>query len=190
MCVGRSLSRVVYTEIVSASTTSVGQGPATCQFNPALVEPLTDIPNVVAIKAYVSDGIGKWAELQHRVPIRCCWPRANLRSARFTVAHYGQQSAGAGSYTTFEGENTENPRIVRMFESFKQSEFAKGMELYSGARTHRPRTAQIMSAGWMGMKYMQWLTGGGGVYRQPTNVLTQQDKDAMRAGAGRWNCSA
>jgi len=37
------------------------------QFNPELVERITEIPNVVAIKAYISDGIGKWADIQNRV---------------------------------------------------------------------------------------------------------------------------
>ena len=57
------------------------------------------------------------------------------------------------------------------------------MELYweLSPITHGSRL--VMSKGWLNLKYMQWLTGGnGGMYRQPTNVLTQQDKDAMRAG--------
>jgi 4-hydroxy-tetrahydrodipicolinate synthase len=33
------------------------------------------------------------------------------------------------------------------------------------------------------VKYMQWLAGGnGGMYRQPTGMLFQKQKDAMRAG--------
>jgi len=37
--------------------------------------------------------------------------------------------------------------------------------------------------GMLGMKYMQWLTGGnGGMFRKPTSFLFQNFKDAMRAG--------
>jgi hypothetical protein len=35
----------------------------------------------------------------------------------------------------------------------------------------------------LGMKYMQWLTGGnGGMFRKPASFLFQNFKDAMRAG--------
>lgn len=153
------------------------------QFNPELVERLTDIPNVVAIKAYLSDGIGKWAELQHRVGDKVLLASGEPEEWPITVAQYGQQWAGPGSYTTFEGEDCKSPRIVSMFQRFQQGEFAKAMELYWELAPITLGARKVMSTGWMGMKYMQWLTGGnGGVYRQPTSVLTQQDKDAMRAG--------
>jgi len=137
----------------------------------------------VAIKAYLSDGIGKWAELQHRVGYKVLLASGEPEEWPITVAQYGQQWAGPGSYTTFESEDTRNLRIVSMFHRFQHGEFAKAMDLYWELAPITLRARKIMSAGWMGMKYMQWLTGGnGGVYRQPTNVLSQQDKDAMRAG--------
>jgi 4-hydroxy-tetrahydrodipicolinate synthase len=41
----------------------------------------------------------------------------------------------------------------------------------------------MFQTGMLGVKYMQWLAGGnGGMYRQPTGMLFQRQKDAMRAG--------
>jgi len=153
-------------------------------FNPALIERICQIPNVVAVKAYLSDGLGKWVDVHHRVGDQVLLQAAEMAEWPITVAKYGQQWAGPADYTIFDGETEENPRIGRMFNLFAQREFAKGMELYwalapiiMGARD------AAFQCGMLGMKYMQWLTGGnGGMFRKPTSFLFQHFKDAMRGG--------
>jgi 4-hydroxy-tetrahydrodipicolinate synthase len=153
------------------------------QFNPELIERLADIPNVVSIKSYLSDGIGKWAEIQHRVGDRVLLASGEPEEWPITVAQYGQQWAGPGSYTTFDAEDTRNPRALDMFKRFQAGDFEGGMRLYWELAPITLGARKIMSAGWMGMKYMQWLTGGnGGIYRQPTSTLSEQDRAGMRAG--------
>jgi 4-hydroxy-tetrahydrodipicolinate synthase len=152
-------------------------------FNPSLIERITDIPNVVAIKAYLSDGIGKWAEIQHRVGDKILLQSAEIEEWPVTVAKYKQQWAGPADYVIFD-ETADNPRIVRMFNLFLKGDFLKAMDLYwelapitLGAR------AAAFQSGMMGVKYIQWLTGGnGGMYRQPAMPIFQRQKDAMRAG--------
>jgi 4-hydroxy-tetrahydrodipicolinate synthase len=153
------------------------------QFNPQLIERITDIPNVVAIKAYISDGLGKWAEVQHRVGDKVLLQSAEIEEWPITVARFKQQWAGPADYVIFD-QTAENPRIVRMFNLFLKGDFLKAMELYwelapitLGAR------AAMFQSGMMGVKYIQWLTGGnGGMYRQPAIPMFQRQKDAMRAG--------
>jgi 4-hydroxy-tetrahydrodipicolinate synthase len=153
------------------------------QFNPKLIERITDIPNVVAIKAYISDGLGKWAEVQHRVGDKVLLQSAEIEEWPITVAKFKQQWAGPADYVIFD-QTVENPRIIRMFNLFLKGDFLKAMELYwelapitLGAR------AAMFQSGMMGVKYIQWLTGGnGGMYRQPAFPMFQRQKDAMRAG--------
>jgi 4-hydroxy-tetrahydrodipicolinate synthase len=154
------------------------------QFNPQLVERLTDIPNVVAIKAYLSDGIGKWAEIHHRIGDKVLLASGEPEEWPITVAQYGQQWAGPGSYTTFDGEAPQSPRMARMFQLFQCGQFSEAMALYWELSPITLGARKVMAtSGTMGMKYMQWLTGGnGGVYRQPASMPLQHDKDAMRAG--------
>lgn len=152
-------------------------------FNPQLIENITDIPNVVTIKAYISDGLGKWAEIQHRVGDKVLLQSAEIEEWPITVAQYQQQWAGPADYVIFD-QSFDNPRIVRMFKWFLEGDFLKAMDLYwelapitIGAR------AAMFQSGMMGIKYMQWLTGGnGGMYRQPAFPIFQRHKDAMRAG--------
>jgi 4-hydroxy-tetrahydrodipicolinate synthase len=152
-------------------------------FNPALIERLSDIPNVVAIKAYLSDGIGKYAEIQHRLGDKVLVASGEPEEWPITVAHYHQQWAGPGSYTTFDAEMTTRPRVARMFELFELGKFDEAMTLYWELAPITLRARKVMSRGWLGMKYTQWLTGGnGGMYRQPTSTLSQEEKQAMRAG--------
>lgn len=90
---------------------------------------------------------------------------------------------GPADYVIFD-QTAENPRIVRMFNLFLKGDFLKAMDLYwelapitLGAR------AAMFQSGMMGVKYIQWLTGGnGGMYRQPAFPMFQRAKDAMRAG--------
>ena len=152
-------------------------------FNPALVERICQIPNVVAIKAYLSDSLGKWVDIHERVGDQVLLQAAEIAEWPITVAKYGQRWAGPADYVIFDG-TTKNPRIVKMFNLFAQGEFAKGMELYweLAPITMGARDAAFQ-CGMLGMKYMQWLTGGnGGMFRKPTAYLFQRHKDAMRAG--------
>jgi 4-hydroxy-tetrahydrodipicolinate synthase len=152
-------------------------------FNPQLIERITNIPNVVAVKAYLSDGFGKWAEVQHRVGDKILLQSAEMEEWPITVAKYKQQWAGPADYFIFDG-TIGNTRIVKMFNLFLKDEFLKAMDIYweiapiiLGAR------AAMFQSGMMGVKYMQWLTGGnGGMYRQPAMPMFQRQKDAMRAG--------
>ena len=152
-------------------------------FNPQLIERITDIPNVVSVKAYLSDGFGKWAEIQHRIGDKILLQSAEIEEWPITVAKYKQQWAGPADYFIFD-QTSDNPRIVRMFNLFLKGDFLKAMDIYwelapitLGAR------AAMFQSGMMGVKYMQWLTGGnGGMYRQPAMPMFQRQKDAMRAG--------
>ena len=153
------------------------------QFNPELIEMITDIPNVVSIKAYLSDGLGKWAEIHHRVGDKILFQAAEPSEWPVTVAQYKQQFAGPVDYVIFD-QSSDNPRILRMFNLFLEGDFLEAMDLYwelypitIGARD------TAFQSGMLGMKYMQWLTGGnGGMFRQPTIPIFQHQKDAMRAG--------
>jgi 4-hydroxy-tetrahydrodipicolinate synthase len=152
-------------------------------FNPKLIEKITDIPNVVAIKAYISDGLGKWAEIQHRVGDKVLLQSAEIEEWPITVAQYKQQWAGPADYVIFD-QIPNDSRIIRMFNLFREGEFLKAMDLYweLAPITIGARVAMFQS-GMMGIKYMQWLTGGnGGMYRQPAFPIFQRHKDAMRAG--------
>src|SRR6185436_11756985 len=126
-------------------------------FNPELIERLSDIPNVVAIKAYLSDGIGKYAEIQHRIGDRVLVASGEPEEWPITVAQYHQQWAGPGSYTTFDAAETTHPRVARMFELFSVGEFSEAMTLYWELSPITLRARKVMSRGWLGMKYMQWL---------------------------------
>jgi 4-hydroxy-tetrahydrodipicolinate synthase len=151
--------------------------------NPALVERICQIPNVVAIKSYLSDSMGKWVDLHNRVGNQVLLQAAEISEWPITVAKYGQVWAGPADYVIFD-ETAKNPRITKMFNLFVKGEFAKAMELYweLAPITHGARDAAF-SAGMLGMKYMQWLCGGnGGMFRKPTSYLFQRQKEAMRAG--------
>lgn len=153
------------------------------QFNPELIERITDIPNVVSIKAYLSDGLGKWAEIHHRVGDKILFQAAEPSEWPVTVAQYKQQFAGPVDYVIFD-ESSDNPRILRMFNLFLEGDFLEAMDLYWELYpiTIGARDTAFLS-GMLGMKYMQWLTGGnGGMFRQPTAPIFQHHKDAMRAG--------
>jgi 4-hydroxy-tetrahydrodipicolinate synthase len=153
------------------------------QFNPELIERITDIPNVVSVKAYLSDGLGKWAEIHHRVGDKILFQAAEPSEWPVTVGQYKHQYAGPVDYVIFD-ESSDNPRILRMFNLFLEGDFLEAMDLYwelypitIGARD------TAFQSGMLGMKYMQWLTGGnGGMFRQPTAPIFQHQKDAMRAG--------
>jgi len=153
------------------------------QFNPELIERITDIPNVVSVKAYLSDGLGKWAEIHHRVGDKILLQAAEPSEWPVTVGQYKHQYAGPVDYVIFD-ESSDNPRILRMFNLFLEGDFLEAMDLYwelypitIGARD------TAFQSGMLGMKYMQWLTGGnGGMFRQPTAPIFQHQKDAMRAG--------
>jgi 4-hydroxy-tetrahydrodipicolinate synthase len=154
------------------------------QFNPALIEKITEIPNVVAVKAYLGDGIGKWAEVDHRLGDKILFQAAEPSEWPITVGKYKQQYAGPADYVIFDPPSARNPRILKMFNGFLNGDFLKTMQLYwelypitIGARDVAFRS------GMLGMKYLQWLCGGnGGIFRKPSNILFQRDKDAMRAG--------
>jgi 4-hydroxy-tetrahydrodipicolinate synthase len=151
-------------------------------FNPQLVERITEIPNVVSIKSYLNDGLGKWAEIQYRVGDKILLQSAEVEEWPITVGKYGQQWAGPADYVIFD-ETPDNPRIVRMFNLFTQGEFLKAMDLYweLAPITIGARSAMFQSYP-LGIKYLQWLTGGnGGMLRQPTAMLFQRQKDIMRA---------
>jgi 4-hydroxy-tetrahydrodipicolinate synthase len=157
------------------------------QFNPALVEKITEIPNVVACKAYLGDGIGKWAEISHRVGDKVLFQAAEPSEWPITVGKYKQQYAGPADYVIYDGANEKNPRILKMFNEFLTGDFLKAMDLYWELY---PITVPARNAGFphamLGMKYMQWLCGGnGGIFRKPSNTLPQMAKDAMRAGVKR-----
>jgi len=153
------------------------------QFNPKLIERITDIPNVVSVKAYLGDGIGKWAEIHHRLGDKILFQAAEPSEWPITVGQYKQQWAGPADYVIFD-QSSDNPRILRMFNLFLEGDFLEAMDLYwelypitIGARD------TAFQSGMLGMKYMQWLTGGnGGMFRQPTIPIFQHQKDAMRAG--------
>ena len=89
-------------------------------------------------------------------------------------------------YVIYDDENSENTRIVRMFNLFVQGEFDKAMELYwelAPIHMNAMKIALYQGGGFVGIKYLDWLAGGnGGMLRQPGNRLTQRAKDAMRAG--------
>lgn len=153
------------------------------QFNPELIEMITDIPNVVSIKAYLSDGLGKWAEIHHRVGDKILFQAAEPSEWPVTVAQYKQQFAGPVDYVIFD-QSSDNPRILRMFNLFLEGDFLEAMDIYWELYpiTIDARDTAFQS-GMLGMKYMQWLTGGnGGMFRQPTIPIFQHQKDAMRAG--------
>ena len=153
-------------------------------FNPKLVARIVEIPNVVSLKAYIIDGWGKWAEIYHLVGDKILHQCAEPEEWPVAIPSYGQQWAGPCDWTIFDDETSDEPRIVKMFNLFVKGEFEKAMDIYwelapitMGAR----RVA--FQSGMIGMKYMQWLTGGnGGIYRKPGMGLTQRSKDAMRAG--------
>ncbi len=152
-------------------------------FNPQLIERMTDIPNLVSVKAYLNDGFGKWAEVQHRVGDKILLESAEIEEWPITVANFRQQWAGPADYFIFD-QTSGDTRIVRMFNLFSEENFLAAMNLYwelapitLGAR------AAMFQSGMHGVKYMQWLTGGnGGIYRQPAIPIFQHQKDAMRAG--------
>jgi 4-hydroxy-tetrahydrodipicolinate synthase len=153
------------------------------QFNPQLIEKITEIPNVVAIKSYISDGLGKWAEIQHRIGDKVLIQSAEVEEWPITVATFKQQWAGPADYVIFD-QNPGDTRILKMFNLFREGDFLKGMDLYweLAPITLGARSAMFQS-GMMGVKYIQWLTGGnGGMYRQPSFPMFQHNKDAMRAG--------
>ena len=152
-------------------------------FNPALIERICEIPNVVDIKSYLSDGIGKWVDIHHRIGDQVLLQAAEIAEWPITVAKYGQVWAGPADYVIFD-QDAKDVRITRMFDLFVKGEFEKGMELYweLAPITLGARDAAF-TAGMLGMKYMQWLCGGnGGMFRKPTSYLYQRQKDAMRAG--------
>jgi len=154
------------------------------QFNPALIEKITEIPNVVAVKAYLGDGIGKWAEISHRVGDKILFQAAEPSEWPITVGKYKHQYAGPADYVIYDGADVKKPRIVKMFNEFLTGDFLKAMDLYWELYSITIDARDVaFRGGMLGMKYMQWLCGGnGGIFRKPSSVLFQQMKNAMRAG--------
>ena len=154
------------------------------KFNPALIERLTDIPNVVAIKSYLEDGVGKWAEVNHRVGDKILFQSAEPSEWPITVGQYKQQYAGPADYIIFDKAGDGNTRALKMFNEFRDGDFLKAMDIYwELAPITIDARGVAFQAGMLGMKYLQWLTGGnGGMFRKPTAFLFQHQKDAMRAG--------
>ncbi len=154
------------------------------KFNPALIEKITDIPNVVAIKSYLEDGIGKWAEIYNRVGDKILFQSAEPSEWPITVAQYKQQYAGPADYIIFDQAGNNDSRALRMFNEFLKGDFLKGMEIYwELAPVTLDARGVAFQSGMLGMKYLQWLTGGnGGMFRKPTSLIFQHQKDAMRAG--------
>jgi 4-hydroxy-tetrahydrodipicolinate synthase len=154
------------------------------QFNPALIEKITEIPNVVAVKAYLGDGIGKWAEISHRVGDKILFQAAEPSEWPITVGKYKQQYAGPADYVIYDGADVKKTRILKMFNEFLTGDFLKAMDLYWELYSITIDARDVaFRSGMLGMKYMQWLCGGnGGIFRKPSGVLFQQMKNAMRAG--------
>jgi hypothetical protein len=71
-----------------------------------------------------------------------------------------------------------------MFNEFLKGDFLKAMDIYwELAPITLDARAVAFQAGMLGMKYLQWLTGGnGGMFRKPSALIFQHQKDAMRAG--------
>jgi 4-hydroxy-tetrahydrodipicolinate synthase len=156
-------------------------------FNPKLVARMAEIPNVVGAKIYIADGYGKMAEIHHLVGDQILQQSGEPEEWPITIPKYNQQWAGPGKYVIYDPEDTKNPRIVRMFNLFKNGEFDKAMELYwllSPVHMRAMKTALYGSGGgFVGIKYMDWLAGGnGGMLRQPGNRLPPHAMEAMRAG--------
>jgi 4-hydroxy-tetrahydrodipicolinate synthase len=155
-------------------------------FNPELVARVAEIPNVVAAKIYIADGFGKMAQVYHLVGDQILQQSGEPEEWCITIPKYHQQWAGPGKYVIYDDENSNNTRIVRMFNLFVQGEFDKAMELYwelAPVHMNAMKIALYQSGGFVGIKYMDWLAGGnGGMLRQPGNRLPQRAKDAMRAG--------
>jgi hypothetical protein len=73
------------------------------------------------------------------------------------------QGAGPGKYVIYDNETSDNPRILRLFNLFVNGEFDKAMELYwelSPVHMRAMKTALYQSGGLVGIKYIDWLTGG------------------------------
>jgi 4-hydroxy-tetrahydrodipicolinate synthase len=156
-------------------------------FNPYLVARIAEIPNVVAAKIYIADGYGKMAQVHHLVGDRILQQSGEPEEWPITIPKYGQQWAGPGKYVIYDPEDATDTRIVRLFNLFVQGEFDKAMELYwelSPVHMNAMKTALYQSGGgYVGIKYIDWLTGGnGGMLRQPGGRLTQRSMSAMRAG--------
>jgi len=153
------------------------------QFNPALVERITEIPNVVATKAYLEDGLGKWAELHHRIGDKILFQSAEPLEWPLTVATYKQQYAGPADYVIFDPYDTKEARILKMFNLFGDGDFLPAMDLYWELYPIINDARKVaFQGGMLGMKYLQWLCGSnGGLFRKPSGMLFQRQKDAMRA---------
>jgi 4-hydroxy-tetrahydrodipicolinate synthase len=156
-------------------------------FNPHLIARIAEIPNVVAAKIYIADGFGKMAQVHHLVGDRILQQSGEPEEWPITIPKYGQQWAGPGKYVIYDPEDATDTRIVRLFNLFVQGEFDKAMELYwelSPVHMNAMKTALYQSGGgYVGIKYIDWLTGGnGGMLRQPGGRLTQRSMSAMRAG--------
>jgi len=153
-------------------------------FNPALVEKITEIPNVVACKAYLGDSIGKWAEISHRVGDKVLFQAAEPSEWPITVGKYKQQYAGPADYVIYDGADVKNTRILKVFNEFLSGDFLKAMKLYWEIfPIIGPARDVAFRTGMLGMKYIQWLCGGnGGIFRKPSKPIAQGQKEAMRAG--------
>jgi 4-hydroxy-tetrahydrodipicolinate synthase len=155
-------------------------------FNPKLVARMAEIPNVVAAKVYIDDGYGKMAQLHHLIGDQILQQSGEPEEWPITIPKYHQQWAGPGKYVIYDNEDSENPRIVKLFNMFIDGEFDKAMDLYwelSPVHMHAMKTALYQSGGLVGIKYIDWLAGGnGGMLRQPMNRMPQHAKDAVRAG--------
>jgi 4-hydroxy-tetrahydrodipicolinate synthase len=155
-------------------------------FNPELVARIAEIPNVVGAKIYIADGFGKMAQVHHLVGDQILQQSGEPEEWCITIPKYHQQWAGPGKYVIYDDENTEDTRIVRLFNLFVQGEFDKAMELYwelAPIHMSAMKVALYQGGGFVGIKYLDWLAGGnGGMLRQPGNRLPQRAKDAMRGG--------
>jgi 4-hydroxy-tetrahydrodipicolinate synthase len=155
------------------------------------LQQIADIPNVVGMKLCGGGPIGFMFEsfrlIGDRVlvndPMQSNWP--------ITILEYGQQWAGAGPYDT--SQTPDNPRMVRMFNTFVEGKVDEAMEMYWGFMKGIPGGASlgggadsyfntgIVSA--LPDKYAQWCLGAnGGMVRQPMGQrLHDYQKDGIRA---------
>jgi len=156
----------------------------------SILPQIADIPNVVGMKLCGGGPIGFMVEsfrlIGDRVlvndPMQTNWP--------ITILQYGQQWAGAGPYDS--SQTPDNPRMVRLFNTFVEGKVDEAMEMYwdfmkgipgggaMGGGADSYFNTGIVSA--LPDKYSQWLLGGnGGMVRQPMGQrLYDYQKEGIR----------
>jgi dihydrodipicolinate synthase/N-acetylneuraminate lyase len=156
------------------------------------LQQIADIPNLVGMKLCGGGPIGFMVEsfrlIGDRVlvndPVQMNWP--------ITIPQYGQQWAGAGPYDT--SQTPDNPRMVRLFNTFVEGKIDEAMEMYWDFLKGVPAGISMGGAdsyfhtgivNTLPDKYSQWLLGGnGGMVRQPMGPrLYDYQKEMFRAMA-------